>query len=356
MNITELNNEMTRLLIEEQKNEKAYQKCVSKLIDDYKKLLEDFDYNKYGLSNQVELHNEIEEICDVVLSCIEDYNRADIAMAITNMTNAVNKFSSKLSSLLIDSKGEYKVWYKIRPQEDVVRLYKAREMFHIPFEMRYKVENQRFSINGYPCLYLGRSVWGCWEEMQETDFRFACVSRFEVQTKLNLLNVCLPNKDKTITDPKDISCLLRTWPLIISCSIKVNMPNESFKPEYIISQLLMLAIKKSEEFLGRAYTSTQRNDFFDWDDDLLCNIAIPVMEIREKGLCPTLCSYFKITDSGKEEYFRLKGEDKEHNKPIITYDKLNEGLIISDSKKGYIASPFFFVEEKLKNKEAVYLK
>ena len=355
MNITDLNNEMIRLLIEEQKNEKAYQKCVSKLIDDYKKLLEDFDYNKYGLSNQFELHDEIEEICDVVLSCIEDYNRADIAMAITKMTNAVNKFSSKLSSLLIDSEGEYKNWYKIRPQEDLVRLYKAKEMFHIPFEMRYKVKNQRFSINGYPCLYLGRSVWGCWEEMHEIDFRFACVSRFEVQKPVRLLNVCLPDKKNEMTDSNKIFSLLRSWPLIISCSIKVDKPEESFKPEYIIPQLLMLAIKQSDEFIGCSYTSTQRNDYFNWDnaDALLCNIAIPVKEVQKEGLCPTLCSIFKVTDSVKEEYLRLKGEND--NKPEC--DNSNGfSIVFPLHKSGYEASSFFFVEEKLKLKETIQLR
>lgn len=352
MNITDLNNKMTLLLIEERKKDETYIKCVSRLIDEYRNCLEDFDYNFYGVESQKALFTEIEEICQTVISCIESYNRAEIANAIDMMTNAINKYSSKLRLLIIDDKGKYKNWFRIRPQEDYVKLYKAKEMFHIPFEMRYKVKNQRFSINGYPCLYLGRSVWGCWEEMHEIDFRFACVSRFEVQKRLTLLNVCIPEKDFQEVETDEICNLLRSWPLIIACSIKVDKPQEPYKPEYIIPQLLMIAVKQGKEFIGCSYTSTQRNDFFDWDEDedLLCNIAIPVMEVKEEGLCPTLCSFFKVTDSGKEEYLRLKGEDKKWD------FKEEEGMdFVLQLQEGYKASPFYFVEEKLNQKEAIEL-
>ena len=350
MNIADLNNKMALLLIEERKKGETYVKCVSRLIDEYRDCFEEFDYNLYGVENKNALLTEIEEICQTVISCIESYNRAEIAKAIDMMTNAINKYSSKLRSLIIDDKGNYKNWYRIRPQEDFIKVYKAKEMFHIPFEMRYKVKNQRFSINGYPCLYLGRSVWGCWEEMHEIDFRFACVSRFEVQKRLTLLNVCIPEKDFQEVETDEICNLLRSWPLIIACSIKVDKPQEPYKPEYIIPQLLMIAIKQNEEFIGCSYTSTQRNDFFDWDEDLLCNIAIPVKKVKEEGLCPTLCSYFKVTDSGKEEYLRLKGED---NKLGIKKEGMDYVLQIQE--EGYKASPFYFVEKKLNQKEAIVL-
>ena len=50
-------------------------------------------------------------------------------------------------------------------------LYKKEEMFHIPFNKRYLVGNQRFSISGLPCLYLGGSPYVCWEELGRPDFQ-----------------------------------------------------------------------------------------------------------------------------------------------------------------------------------------
>ena len=155
---------------------------------------------------------------------------------------------------------------------------------------------------------------------------------------------------------QDIGNLLRTYPLIISCSIKVLKPQEPFKAEYIIPQLLMLAIKQTKEFEGCAYTSTQSNDYFGWETFLLTNIAIPVKEVKEEGLCSTLCSYFKVTDSDKEEYLRLKGEvGNNEGKPPI-YHEETECLEFLGLEEGYKASPFYFVEKKLKQKEAKQLK
>lgn len=352
MEILDINNIMVELLTKEREDE-TYFSVVKKLLNRYKEILSTFDYNKYGLDS-ITINEEIDDICNTVISCVDFYNRGNIFESIKFMCNILDKYATKWTSLIIDREGEYKNWYRIRPQEDMVRLYKAHEMFHIPFEKRHKIENQRFSISGYPCLYLGKSVWGCWEEMHEIDLRNACVSRFEVQKKIRLLNVCLPVKEIVMQTTQGIDNLLRTWPLIVSCSIKVLRSQEPFKAEYIIPQLLMLAVKQTEEFEGCAYTSTQSNDYFGWETFLLTNIAMPVKEVKEQGLCSTLCSYFKVTDSDKEEYLRLKGEVNENNNKSLSpiYHKETECLEFPKLEKGYKASPFYFVEEKLKQKDA----
>lgn len=355
MDILDLNNIMVGLLTKEREDE-TYMSIVKNLLNQYKEVLSTFDYDKYGL-DPITINEEIDDICNTVISCIEFYNKGCIAESITLMCDILNKYFMKWTSLIIDKEGEYKDWYRIRPQEDMIRLYEAHEMFHIPFEKRYKIKNQRFSISGYPCLYLGKSVWGCWEEMHEIDLRNACVSRFEVQNKIRLLNVCLPINELVKQTTQDIGNLLRTYPLIISCSIRVLKPQEPFKPEYIIPQLLMLAVKQTEVFEGCAYTSTHSNEYFGWDTFLLTNIAMPVKIVKEQGLCSTLCSYFKVTDSDKEEYLRLKGEVNENNnqssRPV--YHEETECLEFLKPKEGYKASPFYFVEKKLKQKEAKQL-
>ena len=40
------------------------------------------------------------------------------------------------------------------------------EMSHIPFQFNHKVGNERYSMSGFPSLYLGSSVYVCWEEMR----------------------------------------------------------------------------------------------------------------------------------------------------------------------------------------------
>ena len=58
--------------------------------------------------------------------------------------------------------------YKCRENSKLFHFSKD-EMFHIPYEKRNLVGNQRFSLSGLPCLYLGGSSYICWEELGRKD-------------------------------------------------------------------------------------------------------------------------------------------------------------------------------------------
>lgn len=62
-------------------------------------------------------------------------------------------------------------------------------------------------------------------------------------------------------------------------------------------QLVMLALVNHKRYQGCSFTSTKKVDNFDWPDDLLCNIAMPVKCVNKKGLCPELSDSFQISDS-----------------------------------------------------------
>ena len=68
----------------------------------------------------------------------------------------------------------------------------------------------------------------------------------------------------------------------------------------------MLALVNHEKYQGCSFTSTKKIDNFDWPDDLLCNIAMPVKCVNETGLCPKLTDSFLISDSINYKYEVLK--------------------------------------------------
>jgi|LSQX01.2.fsa_nt_gb hypothetical protein len=58
-----------------------------------------------------------------------------------------------------------------------------QNVFYVPFSMRSKMSTQRYSIPGFPCLYLGTSVnLCCMESGKEPQRDYVCVSRYELQT------------------------------------------------------------------------------------------------------------------------------------------------------------------------------
>ena len=73
--------------------------------------------------------------------------------------------------------------YLFRVRASRNKYLSKKEIFHIPFEERGKVNNQRFSIDGFPCLYLGSSIYVCWEELNRPNFDNLFISKFKLKTK-----------------------------------------------------------------------------------------------------------------------------------------------------------------------------
>lgn len=191
-------------------------------------------------------------------------------------------------------------------------------MFHIPLDKRGIVKTQRYSTPGYPCLYLGSSIYGCWEEMQQPKFDDLMISGFKTMRDINVLDLRTPSIDD-FKDEQLANVLLRL-PLIIACSIIVANPQDDFKPEYIIPQLLIEVIisnnrneRKNKDIskiiLGVLFTSTHINNTFKFSDRIFDNLAIPVLDTSSsKGHCNILAECFSLTIPTCYEYEEIREE------------------------------------------------
>lgn len=124
-----------------------------------------------------------------------------------------------------------------------------KEMFHIPYNKRFLVGNQRYSISGIPCLYLGQSTYICWEELGRPNPYTCNFVGVRNQRALRLLDMTIPQSSP---DSKMISII----PIILSCCL-YSRKNRVFKQEYILPQLIMQAIiARKERVWGIKYQST----------------------------------------------------------------------------------------------------
>ncbi len=206
-------------------------------------------------------------------------------------------------------------FYRMRQTENDYILSKE-ELFHIPFDLRQKNANQRFSLTGYPCLYLGKSIYVCWEELNRPRFENANIVGLKTLRNLRLLDLRMP------TDISGASDFYRL-PLIIACAVKVQDSISPFKPEYIISQSLLHAIVtynnsnySQENLNGIIYYSSKINSdqlLFN-DPNLLENIVVPTInntqdknaeKIYQEGYCPVLCNSFSITNPISSNTYQL---------------------------------------------------
>lgn len=295
---------------------------------------------------------DVKSLSDTINQCLTDFSQARIADSINHLHDYIARNNDLLKYTVNPSVEADKIWYRMRMQEKGHRVFPAKEMFHIPFNLRHKVSLARYSVSGYPCLYISRSVWANWEEMHEPKISDFTVSRLELQNPINVLDLRVPVWKDDHSD-QDLLSQLVTIPLVLACSVKTRYPDDNFKSEYIVPQLVMLAITYPDvDAMGCAYTSTMRNPIFKWSDlRLLDNIAIPVKKIdMTYHLCPDLCALFKISDSTNFDFEFL-------SEPFATmfWEEIpDEGCV--DSAKDYTASVFGQIEERLLGMEVRQLE
>jgi len=229
--------------------------CLKKLFKSYVKELKESLNINYRILN-IKTMEDVDKLVGALLATIIKYYhglRQDAYFEFEKAMRIVNDY------LILDNvkSVELKQLYRIRYGDN--NLYNKEDMFHIPFHNRGKIKSQRYSIPGFPALYLGSSSYICWDEMRRPDFQNVHISMFSIDldSKLSILDIGLrPNdvvkkyKESSQEDLSYNQTLLENyifmWPLIASCSVRVRSDQDSFKPEYIIPQFLLEWMRKNK--------------------------------------------------------------------------------------------------------------
>lgn len=198
------------------------------------------------------------------------------------------------------------LFYRIRTSHDNCIEYSGEEMYHIPFEMVSKVANMRYSISGFPCFYLGASVYVCWEELHRPQLETCNVSLFKLKQDIRVIDLSFKERHRFFTKSEDyLTDCLR---LFCSVEVPIEKSNDPFKMEYIIPQLLMQCIVKnynetndaSKSVLGVMYTSVHINDSKTWFNrntkksrNLFNNYVFPALERQSQGISPLIERLFE---------------------------------------------------------------
>lgn len=202
----------------------------------------------------------------------------------------------------------YSCFYKMRAAERFTQ-YLAEEgvagMYHIPFELRHKVGNDRYGISGFPVFYLSSSTYGCWEELKRPNLEFTNVALFKSTQNMRFVDMVLPS-DKEILNKTSILSL----PLVLASRLEVKHPEGNYIPEYSIPQLIIECLIESRTekdidentIIGVRYESIHRRDvgllFNEVDkDDIFVNYAVPPFKPMERGTCPEITKLFYLWNS-----------------------------------------------------------
>jgi hypothetical protein len=250
----------------------------------------------------------ISTLCANVLSAVHSYLLGFPHHAYSYLRDALIPIQDSIDELAsLDVAEHLEYLYRIRVGN--LTDYKRSDLFHIPFEKRYLVKPQRYSISGLPSLYLGGSSWVCWEELSRPAFERIQISRFrtEPSSPVRVLDFgwrpaviaafMNANTNEMAQESKKAKFALAytmCWPILATCSICVMHPNSAFIPEYVVPQLLLQWLRDDSRLDGIRYFSTRISQYVDYPDPA-CNYVFPVSTKKPTGFCDTLAAKFHLS-------------------------------------------------------------
>jgi hypothetical protein len=266
---------------------------------------------------QLPTDNDLLKVIKNKLSEIELLNRK-LTYSVSNYLWGSQKGSVEHFNLLIESDFVKKKLLKLsetivcksndkdnrlfRIRESDTELSEREDLFHIPFTKRHLVANQRFSIAGLPCLYLGSSIYVCWLEMQKPNFKNVYVAGFKPTNSLKVLNLAY-DLESIIRDfserklqKEEFLEKFLLWPLIMACSFQTKYSEAPFHEEYIIPGLLLEWITfTNQEIAGLKYLSTKLSS--SKKNNYGVNYVLPPQNLGvQYEYCPVLSKEFELTN------------------------------------------------------------
>lgn len=233
----------------------------------------------------VSVNNTFKEI-------IQKYNMGDMLSAL-----------KLLEDNLLDEKGNIKLnrdilkenaaLYRMRSQKGY-NLYEREELFHIPINKAKNVPSARYSINGFPCLYLGASLYVCWEETRRTNIDKVNYVKMVPIKQIPFVTTLCPEKFEDETD-------VFQFFIFALCTKMADNDYDAFQFQYAFPELLLsILIHSKDEAWGIKYVSAR---YFVKDgqfslESLFYNYVIPKRgEIDSSDhLCSELKAAFKVSD------------------------------------------------------------
>lgn len=337
-----------------------------KSLVEYKRLFK-FEYKNLlnsisnYLKNNINARNKefLEILNDITLEEIEEFfetiKQVYLEWLNHNWSSSIDKFEDILKKYdLLDINKDCnlknideQLFFRARSDKDNLTGW---DMFHIPFDKRHKIKNQRFSITGQPLLYLGGSILNTIYEVGKDDIDNLNFSSYYIPSNSNIKIYNLTNRiyfynlfrdiliqrineENSSTECKYLKNDFFNFILMSICSFKNKYRDGHFSEEYVIPQILSSIVSKNG-FKGIAYSSTRVNfnitpinDLINYKINIVIFTELSVNHVYDEKLFKSLriSNPIKILD--------IKENIMQDNNIINLYLNLNYSLENSEDYK-----------------------
>lgn len=269
--------------------------------------------------------DDIRKLCSDLLECVKLYHKGFPSRAFEVIEKIMGTLVSAPLNIYQDL-GWCEPFYchdlelfRLRKATDTAS-HERKEMFHVPASMRSLVSTCRYSIAGYPSLYLTTSVELGLEELGADEnalvSSYRLVKPGKMIQKIDILDLGIKPQDFTgegaetsrrfqnglnrrQLSTQEVQARYLLWyPVIAACSFIRAYKSRPFASEYIVPQLIMQWLRRfgcGKDLMGIRYfpcASIRASDLgFDY--------VFPVSSIPTGGeYCSDLQSHFELTMGG----------------------------------------------------------
>ena len=259
---------------------------------EYLKLLEEIDGSEFEGDKKKEIQQRVKEVKDAVKENIDSINNvftyhegANPKKAQEEIDCMMERMKDEIFVASIDDLVGIRVngtdiyislrmargnqFYRIRAvEEKTVDIQEnPNELFHIPLSQKALVNNERFSLAGFPGLYLSSALPLAWQEggyprkyyYSEFQYEKLYKSERKIENELRFLALYSPNEINIwgLTVKYNdfdlwlevISRYMKQYPLILACAFVNHSGKVSYKQEYIVPQMLMQWVQRNNTII-----------------------------------------------------------------------------------------------------------
>lgn len=305
---------------------------LEKLFDSYIKELEIYADNPNIYRNGIRIDmKKIKGVCGLLVKSVNYYLNGFPCKAYLTFEKAMNllmqqplRIYQKSVMEQFDDGKDLKLFRAVSVGDN--KPYKRTRAFHTPYNLRCKVSTNRYSIAGYPSLYLGTSLALCCEEIHmnpHQDFVLASVFKLErsieyTNTNVRVIELGVKPQDfvdrqnegarrisfHLLEDDSVKETYLLWYPLIAASSYIRVCKSDPFAAEYIIPQLLMQWVRSEigknkgddyDQLIGIRYFSCASNKA----SDMGFNYVFPTssqQKSAELPYCSVLARAFRLSE------------------------------------------------------------
>jgi hypothetical protein len=290
----------------------------------------------------------VKKLCQAIIASLIAYRNGEVLEAHRIFENKMDEVKDEIASC--DMKAVSTQLFRIRPG----KFKERKDLFHIPFEETTKVKAYRYSIAGFPCLYLSGNMGEprnkdmglplAWLECDTpskfswSEFKFAdkietmklidlTVSPFSSALGRQGFFTRIIKNDVTVKD--EIIRFIVTYPLIAACSLVVMDKGKPFSSEYTIPQILLLWIHNKGNqsgYRGIKYFSCTRHQKA--REYRAFNVVLPAQKNAPlKGYCPELKQELELSEPKFIDVQEIFKSLSSRYKEVLLYrNELNQKL------------------------------